>query len=298
MEVIGESHPETPRSAARVSGSTTSPATCSTAARSSATSTSCRSPGSPPTRRSSTTPSRTARPTTTAIREKLQRGQIGRGAVLRARAGGPHAGRRSVPADPRAHRRRGRLGVAGGVAAAGLRHARARSRAAKDLACAGRRGRTCSSRFPARQEGLPAIEESIFAGVPINVTLLFSREQYLAAAEAYHARHRAPHRRRAQSRCRLGRLACSSAAGTRPWPARCPRRCATSSGIAIGERTYKAYRDLLGSPRWQRAYNAGARAAAAAVGQHRHQGSRRPPTSSTSRRSPRRSPSTPCRRAR
>ena len=46
-------------------------------------------------------------------------------------------------------------------------------------------GRTSSSRFPARREGMPAIEEAIFAGVPINVTLLFSREQYLAAAEAY-----------------------------------------------------------------------------------------------------------------
>ncbi len=40
-------------------------------------------------------------------------------------------------------------------------------------------------KIPGTKEGLPAIEEAIFAGVPINVTLLFSREQYLAAAEAF-----------------------------------------------------------------------------------------------------------------
>src|SRR2546421_9291387 len=40
-------------------------------------------------------------------------------------------------------------------------------------------------KIPGTKEGLPAIEESIFAGIPVNVTLLFSREQYLAAAEAY-----------------------------------------------------------------------------------------------------------------
>ena len=52
---------------------------------------------------------------------------------------------------------------------------------------------------------------------------------------------------------------CSSAAGTpRSW-ARCPRRCDDQLGIAIAKRTYKAYRELLGSPRWQRIYNAGAR---------------------------------------
>ena len=52
-------------------------------------------------------------------------------------------------------------------------------------ACPRRPTRTSSSRFPAPQEGLPAIEEAIFAGVPVNVTLLFSREHYVAAAEAF-----------------------------------------------------------------------------------------------------------------
>jgi len=52
--------------------------------------------------------------------------------------------------------------------------------------CSAARGaRTFSSRFPARKEGLPAIEEAIFAGIPVNVTLLFSREHYLAAADAF-----------------------------------------------------------------------------------------------------------------
>src|ERR1700746_1826488 len=40
-------------------------------------------------------------------------------------------------------------------------------------------------KIPGTKEGLPAIEEAIFAGIPVNVTLLFSREQYLAAADAY-----------------------------------------------------------------------------------------------------------------
>ncbi len=118
-----------------------------------------------------------------AIRAKRAGREARRGALLRARARGPHARRRPVPADPRAHERRRRLGVARGVAAARLRH-REHARGGEAAARARRRGRTCSSRSRAR-EGLPAIEEAIFAGVPINVTLLFSREQYLAAAEAF-----------------------------------------------------------------------------------------------------------------
>lgn len=47
------------------------------------------------------------------------------------------------------------------------------------------RAPTYSSKIPGAPKGLPAIEETIFAGVPVNVTLLFSREQYLSAAEAY-----------------------------------------------------------------------------------------------------------------
>ena len=70
-------------------------------------------------------------------------------------------------------------------------------------------------KIPGTKEGLPAIEEAIFAGVPINVTLLFSREQYLAAADAY---MRGIERRIEQgSAPALTPLPqCSSAAGTRP----------------------------------------------------------------------------------
>src|SRR5664279_5093085 len=56
--------------------------------------------------------------------------------------------------------------------------------AAKDLSVRGARP-NLFIKIPGTPEGLPAIEEAIFAGVSINVTLLFSREQYLAAAEAY-----------------------------------------------------------------------------------------------------------------
>ena len=62
-------------------------------------------------------------------------------------------------------------------------------------------------KIPGTPEGVPAIEESIFAGVPINVTLLFSREQYVAVRRSLSAWHRTPPRRRAQSAGRVGRLA-------------------------------------------------------------------------------------------
>jgi transaldolase len=62
-------------------------------------------------------------------------------------------------------------------------------------------------KIPGHPAGASAIEEAIFAGVPVNVTLLFSREQYLVVAEAYYARHRAAHRRRTRSARELGCLA-------------------------------------------------------------------------------------------
>ncbi|WP_407179824.1 transaldolase family protein [Bradyrhizobium sp. STM 3562] len=58
-------------------------------------------------------------------------------------------------------------------------------------------------KIPGTREGLPAIEESIFAGVPVNVTLLFSREHYLARRRGISARHRAAHCSRSESRCWL-----------------------------------------------------------------------------------------------
>ena len=112
-------------------------------------------------------------------------------------------------------------------------------------------------KIPGTKEGLPAIEEAIFAGVPVNVTLLFSREQYLAAAEAY-----------------LRGIERRVAAGLNPkvnsvasvfvsrWDAavagKVPEGLNNRLGIAIAGRIYKAYLALLNSPLSQRTFNAGA----------------------------------------
>jgi len=113
-------------------------------------------------------------------------------------------------------------------------------------------------KIPGTQEGLPAIEEAIFAGVPINVTLLFSREHYVAAAEAF---MRGIERRMAAGlKPEVGSVASLFISR---WDAavaaKVPEELKNQLGIAIAKRTYKACRSLLGSPRWQRAYNAGAR---------------------------------------
>ena len=113
-------------------------------------------------------------------------------------------------------------------------------------------------KIPGTKEGLPAIEEAIFAGVPINVTLLFSREQYLAAAEAF---MRGIERRVAAGLSpEVGSVA---SVFISRWDAavksQVPEARRNQLGIAIAQRTYKAYRTLLDSPRWQRAFNSGAR---------------------------------------
>jgi transaldolase len=113
-------------------------------------------------------------------------------------------------------------------------------------------------KIPGTPEGAAAIEESIFAGVPINVTLLFSREQYLAAAEAY---LRGIERRIAAG---LNPLVWSVASlFISRWDQavlkKVPEALRDQLGIAIARRTYKAYRELLDSPRWLRLQNEGAR---------------------------------------
>jgi transaldolase len=128
--------------------------------------------------------------------------------------------------------------------------------AAKDLhARAGRPNLLI--KIPGTKEGLPAIEESIFAGIPINVTLLFSREHYVAAAEAF---LRGIERRiEAGLKPRVGSVA---SVFISRWDAavasKVPEALRNQLGIAIAKRTYKAARALLTSPRWQRVYNAGA----------------------------------------
>src|SRR5437762_4612696 len=113
-------------------------------------------------------------------------------------------------------------------------------------------------KIPGTREGVPAIEEAIFAGVPVNVTLLFSREQYLAAAEAYvrgiERRVAAGLNAHVPSVASLFVSRWDAAVGDRVPPALRGRL-----GIAVAKRTYKAYRDLLASDRWLRLLNRGAR---------------------------------------
>ncbi len=113
-------------------------------------------------------------------------------------------------------------------------------------------------KIPGTKEGLPAIEEAIFAGVPINVTLLFSREHYVAAAEAF---LRGIERRIAGGL--TPNIDSVASVFISRWDAavidKVPHALRGRLGIAIAKRTYKAYRDLLDSPRWQRVFNAGAR---------------------------------------
>src|SRR3989454_12370344 len=113
-------------------------------------------------------------------------------------------------------------------------------------------------KIPGTKEGLPAIEEAIFAGIPINVTLLFSSEQYLAAADAF--------MRGIQRRVAAGlqpEIGSVASGVISRWDAagkgRGPEALRNQLGIAIAQRTDKADRALLGSPRWQRVFNAGAR---------------------------------------
>jgi transaldolase len=113
-------------------------------------------------------------------------------------------------------------------------------------------------KIPGTPQGVPAIEESVFAGVPINVTLLFSREQYLAAAGAY---MRGIERRLAAG---LNPLVFSVASlFISRWDkavlGKVPEALRDQLGIAVARRTYKAYRELLDSPRWLRLLNEGAR---------------------------------------
>jgi transaldolase len=114
-------------------------------------------------------------------------------------------------------------------------------------------------KIPGTPEGLPAIEAATFAGVPVNVTLLFSREQYIAAADAY--------LRGVERRIKAGlnpAVASVASLFVSRWDVavsgKVPGGLTNRIGIAIAQRTYKAYRELLASVRVQRAANAGARA--------------------------------------
>jgi transaldolase len=112
-------------------------------------------------------------------------------------------------------------------------------------------------KIPGTREGVAAIEEAIFAGVPVNVTLLFSREHYIAAAEAY--------LRGIERRIAAGldpRVRSVASMFISRWDkavlGKGSKELQDRLGIAIAKRTYKAYRDLLASSRWQKATRAGA----------------------------------------
>ena len=113
-------------------------------------------------------------------------------------------------------------------------------------------------KIPGTPAGIPAIEESIYAGVPINVTLLFSREQYVAAAEAY--------LRGIERRIAAGRdpqVPSVASLFVSRWDRAVsdavPAALRNRLGIAIAGRTYRAYRELLASERWRKLAAAGAR---------------------------------------
>ncbi len=128
--------------------------------------------------------------------------------------------------------------------------------AAKELhAKAGRKN--LFIKIPGTSAGLPAIEECIFAGIPVNVTLLFNREHYLAQAEAF--------LRGIERRIQAGlnpKVASVASVFISRWDAavakKAPEALKNKLGIAIAGRIFTAMRQLLGSPRWERIYNEGA----------------------------------------
>jgi transaldolase len=114
-------------------------------------------------------------------------------------------------------------------------------------------------KIPGTKEGAPAIEEAIFSGISVNVTLLFSRDHYVAAAEAY---MRGLERRVAAGLSPDVRSVASLfiSRWDKATMDKVPDKDRDKLGIAIGQQTYKAYRDVLESDRWQRLANSGARA--------------------------------------
>src|SRR2546423_3068869 len=109
-------------------------------------------------------------------------------------------------------------------------------------------------KIPGTKEGLPAIEHAIFAGIPVNITLLFSREHYVAAAEAF--------LRGIERRIDAGlnpNVGSVASVFISRWDTavadKVPERLRDELGVAIAKRIYEAYRSLLNSDRWQRVYN-------------------------------------------
>ena len=113
-------------------------------------------------------------------------------------------------------------------------------------------------KIPGTPEGLPAVEESIARGIPVNVTLLFSAEQYVAQAEAY---LRGVERRVAAGESPA--VASVASVFVSRWdkkvPADAPEHLRDGLGVAVSKGVYKLYRDLYSSDRWARLVTMGAR---------------------------------------
>jgi len=129
--------------------------------------------------------------------------------------------------------------------------------AAKDLHARAKRPNVFI-KIPGTKEGVAAIEEAIFNGIPVNVTLLFSHDQYLASAEAF--------LRGVERRIESGLnpdVASVASLFISRWDtavaAKVPPALQNRLGIAVGKQTFKAYSAFLASERWQRAMNSGAR---------------------------------------
>jgi transaldolase len=113
-------------------------------------------------------------------------------------------------------------------------------------------------KIPGTTEGLPAIEDAIYAGVPVNVTLLFSTDQYLACADAY---MKGLERRVAEGKSADVRSVASLFISRWDTPVadKVPADIKNTLGLAVGHQCYAAYRDVLESDRFQRLQNVGAR---------------------------------------
>lgn len=130
-------------------------------------------------------------------------------------------------------------------------------KAASDIHEAARRD-NLFVKIPGTPAGVPAIEESIFAGIPINVTLLFSAEQYIAAANAY--------LRGIERRVEAGRtpeVGSVASLFVSRWDVAAnktlPKELHNELGIAVAQQAYRAYREMLASPRWTKLADAGAK---------------------------------------
>ena len=227
------------------------------------------------------------------IAELREAGKEGEELFFELALDGSEPRREAVRAGPRAHRRRRRLRLARGLAAAGYDTEKTIEQAAQ---LHGRADPNVFIKIPGTAEGLPAIEESIFAGVPINVTLLFSTDQYLAAADAY--------MKGIERRIEAGldpNVASVASLFISRWDVavadEVPDELRNRLGIAVAKRTYRAYRELLDSSAGAGSPTPGP-APSGCSGRAPGPRTPRPPTRSTSRPSRRPTRSTRCPRRR